>query len=164
MPAGKLYIASKAKRSFRPKRSYKKRGKSSIRAYRMASLALQRSHMPERKYKDVILGLTNIGTGIQFNQMTNLAEGTSSTSRIGLKVRWVNILWRFVTDVNTAVTSSSVRMILLLDKQPNGAQFADADFLETVANYQSPIKKGSGRRFNVLFDRTYTIQSDDKFS
>ncbi len=94
--------------------------------------------------------------------LLRIAEGNGESGRIGRKITIKSINWRFTIDVPEAdgvanpQNSDTVRVILYLDKQTNGAAAAITDILET-ASFQSFNNLSNSKRFRTLLDRTYTI-------
>jgi len=92
--------------------------------------------------------------------LLRIAQGTGESQRIGRKVTIRSINWRFnITLIGTtalASTSDSVRIILYLDKQTNGAAAAITDILESD-NFQSFNNLANKARFRTLMDRTYDM-------
>ncbi len=94
------------------------------------------------------------------DSINKIAQGTTESTRIGRKCTIRSINWRFaVTLPETNLGSSAVdtvRVILYLDKQANGATAAITDILET-ADYQSFNNLGNKSRFRTLMDRSFDL-------
>ncbi len=92
-----------------------------------------------------------------------IVQGTSESQRIGRKCTLRSINWRFNIRLpeGTAVTTTSdtVRVILYLDKQTNGATAAVTDILESD-DFQSFNNLSNKSRFRTLMDRTYDLNTD----
>ncbi len=89
-----------------------------------------------------------------------IAQGTTESTRLGRKITIKSINWRFQITLGTtataANTSDTVRVILYLDKQTNGAAAGVTDILETD-NFQSFNNLANKSRFRTLMDRTYDL-------
>ncbi len=101
-------------------------------------------------------------TGAVQNQMFTLAQGDTDTTRDGKKVIVTSLNARFIislpiTDVN-AQTADLVRIIIVHDKQANGALPAVLDILFT-ADIQSFKNLDNTHRFRTLLDKTISIAS-----
>ncbi len=117
----------------------------------------------EFKFHDVDLddGVIAAGGGIT-NSINLIAQGVTETTRVGRKCNIRQIGWRFLVDLpNTATignTADSVRVLMYLNKQANGATAAITDILES-ANYQSFNNLSNKNRFRTLMDRTYDLST-----
>ncbi len=91
-----------------------------------------------------------------------IAQGNTESQRIGRKVVIRRVNWRYEVRLPAAANQAdtpngdSVRVILYLDKQTNGATAAITDILET-ADYQSFYNLANSNRFRILMDRTSSI-------
>lgn len=62
--------------------------------------------------------------------------------------------------VNATTPRTSVRIMLVIDKQTNGAIYANTDLLEDVTvndNIVSPRNLDNKHRFQILYDRTHML-------
>ncbi len=93
-----------------------------------------------------------------------IAEGNGESNRIGRKITVKKINWRYdvrLSSTTTATsTSDTVRVVLYLDKQCNGATAVVATDAGIFANdnYQSFKNLANSGRFKILMDRTHAIQ------
>ncbi len=115
----------------------------------------------ELKFHDVDLDDAVISAaGTITNSINLIAQGVTETERIGRKCTLRNINWRFTIDLPAsgtfANTADTVRVLMYLDKQANGATAAVLDILET-ANFQSFNNLSNKSRFRTLMDRTYDL-------
>lgn len=101
---------------------------------------------------------TILGTGSQ----CLVPQGVTESTRIGRKMTIRSINWRYnltlATSTTTTADGDTVRLILYLDKQCNGATAAVTDILET-AEYQSFNNLSNKDRFTILADRHHTLNS-----
>lgn len=77
----------------------------------------------EKKYLDTIIGFVNVKDEEQFMILNGVVQGTDVSERIGTKITVVSIHLRYMVnwgDTDDAL-DSTVRVILLLDSQCNGA-------------------------------------------
>ncbi len=94
--------------------------------------------------------------------LVRIPEGNGESARIGRKLTIRSINWRFTVDVPETdgaanpANSDTIRLILYLDKQANGAAAAVTDILES-ASFQSFNNLANSKRFRTLMDRTYSI-------
>ncbi len=96
--------------------------------------------------------------------LLRIPEGNGESERIGRKVTIRKIAWRFTLKlpesdgVGNPLNSETVRIILYVDKQANGAAAATTDLV--VANdYQAFNQLANSKRFRTLMDRTYDLHS-----
>lgn len=93
--------------------------------------------------------------------LLRIGQGTSEIQRIGRKVTIRSINWRFSIELgletNTATPNTdTVRIILYLDKQCNGAAATVTGILES-ADFQSFNNLSNKSRFRTLMDRVYDL-------
>ena len=92
-----------------------------------------------------------------------ISQGTSQNQRIGNKVCLHAIRARGVFQLINNITNSSavVRVLLVRDKQCNGAQAVPADVLEVTAaattDYNAFLDMDNLDRFDIIKDKTYKI-------
>lgn len=115
---------------------------------------------PELKYKDTTASGTTITTTGTIVRLDNISDDASDTGRIGDKITARSIQMRLAITPNATAGSNFLRVILFLDKQPNGSTATTSLLLEAPTNYNSPLYLAYGKRFKVLFDRTYTVDTD----
>ncbi len=95
-----------------------------------------------------------------------IGQATTEKTRIGRKAVIKSIGWRarLTLIANASATTSlasTIRMLLVLDKQANGAAPAvtgDSGLLAS-ANYQAFNNLVNKGRYKVLFDKTYTLNA-----
>ncbi len=117
----------------------------------------------ELKFHDVDLDDATVAAGAIVTPSINLiAQGTTESQRIGRKCTIRSINWRFSLLLSpataSAATSDTLRIIMFLDKQCNGATAANTDVLES-ASYLSFNNLANKGRFRTLMDRVYNINS-----
>ncbi len=154
------YRASSRRRTYRPRHRFV-RGRDRTAGYYGRFTG---KGAIELKFHDVNLDDTAIATGgtIASDSINKIPQGVTEVTRIGRKCTIRQINWRF----NIAQTSQSdqtdppkgdvIRILLVLDKQCNGAAAAITDLLESD-DYQSFNNLANKSRFRVLMDRKYNI-------
>ncbi len=94
--------------------------------------------------------------------LLRIAEGNGESQRIGRKITVRQINWRFTImlpegdGLANPKNSTTIRVILYLDKQANGAAATVTDILETD-DWQSFNNLANSKRFRTLMDRTYDV-------
>ncbi len=117
----------------------------------------------ELKFHDVDLDDALISSSGTITASINLIpQGVTEVERIGRKAVIKQINWRYQLKLAeqdaqaTPVASDTIRIILYVDSQTNGATAAVTDVLET-ANYQSFNNLVNRGRFRILMDRTHAV-------
>ncbi len=117
----------------------------------------------ELKFHDVDLDdATVANTATVTDSVNKIAQGITETTRIGRKCTLRAIGWRWrlqlPNSAASAATSDTVRVIMYVDKQCNGAAAVAGDILESN-DFQSFNNLANKSRFRTLMDRTYTLNS-----
>ncbi len=123
--------------------------------------------MGEWKFHDIDINDASVaqnGTILE-DSCNTIAQGVTESQRIGRKCTIRSINWRFrvlltgQTDVNNlAAAADTVRVILYLDKQANGAAAGVTDILESD-DFQSFNNLANKSRFRTLMDRVYDLSA-----
>lgn len=105
-----------------------------------------------------------IGVGSVPTLMTNISVGTDYTSRLGRVIMVHSLqLKGYISPVSNGAYDvkggQSVRMLVFVDRQPNGLACAASDLLQapSPANTTSMINLNNRNRFLVLTDKLYKI-------
>ncbi len=94
--------------------------------------------------------------------LLRIPEGNGASARIGRKITVRQINWRFeiklaeADGVANPANDTTVRVLLYLDKQANGAAAAVTDIV-VASNFQSFNNLSNSKRFRTLMDRTYNL-------
>lgn len=115
---------------------------------------------PEVKIDDLAIGTIAVPTpitsaGVLFNAINQITQGTTNATRIGGQINIKSIAWKLDFDINSAATTTSIRFIVLWDRQPNtygasgGSALLVTDILAT-ANFTSFMNIVNTERFVVL--------------
>lgn len=125
--------------------------------------ALQRAPKPtrplalEKKFLDTsVLNNVDVTAGVIIN-LALVPQGQTDVTRIGNKITATSIACRGLTTQDTA-TNGTLRIIVFIDKQANGAAAAVTDILET-ANFASFRNLDNVDRFDILVDDYHTINA-----
>lgn len=115
----------------------------------------------ELKFHDVSPGDSpTVTAGIITTSLNLIAQGTTEKTRIGRKcvIKSINWHWNITLPPSTAAADAgdNVRVMLILDKQANGAVPVVLDILE-LEQYQEFRNLANSGRFQVLYDRTYPV-------
>lgn len=115
----------------------------------------------ELKFHDVVQSATLSVTGsIIAPTLTVIAQGTGESERIGRRIWIRSIDWRYELSKSTTTIPSNTaavgRVMLVLDRQANGAAPAVTDVLET-ATLKSFNNLSNKHRFRTIFDEFITV-------
>lgn len=100
--------------------------------------------------------------GTVTNSINLVAQGTTEVTRNGRKMTIKSINWRYTLFLpeqdaqGTPTSSDTVRIVMYVDKQANGATAAVTDILET-AGVHSFRNLANTNRFVVLCDKQHTL-------
>ncbi len=116
----------------------------------------------ELKFHDLDIDDATIAGGALIAQAScNLiAQGVTESQRVGRKcvIRSINYRFRFSLPATSTPgdTSDSVRIVIYLDKQANGATAATTQLFEND-DYQTFNNLANSSRFVTLMDRSYSL-------
>lgn len=110
----------------------------------------------EKKYSDINATITP-STTPNIILLNGLQIGDTSTTREGQTIKMWSVQWKIVGTINTAATTTNVRVIVFRDRQPNGAAPTAANLLQNGTGINSPLNISFGRRFLVYYDRQKTL-------
>lgn len=114
----------------------------------------------EDKYNDQTQSNQSVpNTGFVSSVLTVMARGTADNERIGNKVLGKDILIRGSVAINSASTvTQNVRLMLVCDKEYDGATAALTDVLQSVDPF-SPIEEHFTKRFTILRSYNFALSS-----
>jgi hypothetical protein len=119
----------------------------------------------EMKFHDVDVDDAAVATNgsiLNSGSVNLIAQGVTESTRVGRKavIRSINWRWNLKKAATTAGSnaSESIRLILYLDKQCNGAAAGVTDILESD-NYQSFNNLANKGRFKILMDKEITMNA-----
>lgn len=115
----------------------------------------------ELKYHDVDVDDATVDAGMNVqNALLTIPEGLGEEQRVGRRITLRKIAMRWdcllPTTVTAANTADILRLMIVHDKQCNGALPANTDVLETN-DYQSFNNLSNSMRFRTLYDETFEI-------
>ncbi len=87
-----------------------------------------------------------------------LSQGDGNANRDGNQIKITNIYFKYWIQASSAASASATRVMLVIDKQPNGALFTLAQLLKNVTvidAINSPLHEDFRRRFRILYDRRH---------
>ncbi len=116
----------------------------------------------EFKFFDATLTSVEVLSTPQLLQLTNILQGDGGSSRDGNQVKIVGNLLKYTCTMDSAATTSQLRVLLVLDKQTNGVIAAAGDVLEDVTVFDgiiSPYNLDNKYRFRILYDKVHLFQA-----
>ena len=112
------------------------------------------------EFKQHILSSSYTGAEAgDITQLTNIDQGDTDETRDGSSIKITSMLGRIALTKDSNVTTTIVRLIIVLDKQTNQAVYSATDLLQT-GQVLSSLNIDNGRRFKVLLDRLVTLTDD----
>lgn len=147
----------KIKRRFR-KKHYRR--PLAVKAMRLAKRVNRKVGSIEYKYLDNSLTATAFTNAGVIDQLTNVVEGLTNITRVAQKITIKRIMFRVNAFSNVAGTKFVCRVMLVQDRQTNGAIFATTDLLESVAAVDctiSQLNKNFFKRFKILYDKRKSL-------
>lgn len=119
--------------------------------------------LAEQKFLDTnVIDATLAANMVHFN-LCVIPQDNTESGRIGRKVTIKSIAFHGVLTLDAAVTSANtsnnIRMMLVQDKQTNGAEFAATDLLDTNAILSFNNLANSGR-FRILHSDWIDLNTD----
>ncbi len=120
----------------------------------------------ETKFKDTAVDDAAIATTgtVQLGVIT-IAEGTDDDQRVGRRIVLKKLQWRYTLTIIQTIdgnnTSDVVRMMVLLDKQCNGAIpiVSGASGILTADTFDSFMQLANSGRFEVLMNRYHNMNN-----
>lgn len=92
-----------------------------------------------------------------------IAQGDTANDREGSKVVLTSLQMKYSWKQNTNAVASRCRVMLVLDKQVNGATFSAGDLLQSTAlgtGIVSPLNLDGAFRFKILYNKVHTLSSE----
>lgn len=144
----------------------------------MVSRAIRAIGRPERKYIDTMNTLivptvtTVFVTGLHRFLMNASLQGVTSNvaaltgaQRLGnqILVRGWRARMSFQQDVEVSSVATSIRVMVVIDKQPNGISITSGNLFENTSTidtmFVSPYDHNLNRRHKILYDRSFVINN-----
>ena len=119
-----------------------------IRAYTLSTA--------ETKFSQISDTAMQPGNGGIIKLLNGLTQGVTDTTRTGSQVILKYAYLKFICTTNASATTDAARVIVFLDRQPNGGTPALTDLLNTGVPdaFISTYEQHNRMRFKILFDQT----------
>ncbi len=116
----------------------------------------------EFKFFDSQVTNTEILSTPQLFQLTNVVQGDGGSNRDGNQIKVVGNLLKYSVTMDASAVTSQLRVMLVLDKQTNGAIAIAADVLEDITVFDaivSPLNLDNKYRFRILYDKVHLFSN-----
>ncbi len=143
---------------------YKKYGMTTLNvANKALNIALKTKRLinVEYKFKDTQhtpgVGITQAGI---VQDLVTLAQGTTVSTREGDQVKFVSLYLNYFGDMSASATASTVRVVIVHDKQPNGATATNSQIFDDATVNDliiSPKNLGNKFRFKILYNKLHQM-------
>ena len=118
----------------------------------------------EQQFHDVVVDEASIPFNgvISAPSLVLIRQGFGESQRLGRQILVRSLAWRYrvqllpVSTVAALNPGATVRCILFMDRQANGAAAVVTDILETAV-YQAFVNKANQERFLVMYDETWHL-------
>ncbi len=160
-----VYKSRYKKRSYSKKPSYYTHG---MNALELASKSLVVAYgvkkllNVEYKFHDVQLTTSAITPTGTIVQLTNIPQGDTDISRDGAQVKLTSTVSKFFIASNSSAFQTNIRVMLVLDKQTNGAIYTMLDLLKDTDGNDiivSQLNLDNQYRFRVLYDKVISLSN-----
>jgi len=138
---------------------------------RAIALKALRSSDQEKKFVDFnfdVFEVVQVGSSNSIVSLNTIAEGSSNQQRIGRKALMLSLYLQLqvVVDAASTFVNTIVRMVVLWDKQPNGALPTWANVLNlpgtgnNAVEMLAPNNLSNSKRFDTLIDKRWNFHKD----
>ncbi len=103
---------------------------------------------------------TAVTTSAFINSLDVMAQGDTDATRSGNLIRVKSIQWEGFATIHASAANTSLRIMVILDKQSNGANHALADILNDATAGDAIVSSRNidgMHRFIVLYDRKFIL-------
>ncbi len=152
------------KKSYRKKKPYSSSLAKHSSARMSWELAKRAAHQvvklyvnTEKKFNDTAF-VTTVSSTASIFTIADLVQGLTAITRVGDQVRWVNMMYNMTIKMHASATETNLRLMLILDRQPNNAVATVAQVLET-SSVTGLREINTGKRFYVYHDKVFSMSS-----
>lgn len=114
----------------------------------------------EVKNHDVQQTQVTITNALIITQLSNIDRGDTTNLRDGAQCKMIGIDFNYRLEVHPTDPRTTVRIMLVLDKQTNQAIYVPGDLLQDITATDvliSPRNLNNKHRFSVLYDKTHML-------
>ncbi len=95
--------------------------------------------------------------------ISNILQGDGGSNRDGNQVKVIGMYINYLWVMHASAVTTQVRLMIIEDKQTNGAVFSAADILSDVTgidNIISPYNLNNKYRFRVIYDKVHMLNDN----
>ncbi len=121
----------------------------------------------EYKFIDTITTSLGVSTTPSIIQLSNISQGDTTITRDGSQLKVLSIQWSYFVAQNANAVQSTLRCMLIKDKQTNQAIFAAGDVLSNITTQNalnSPYNRDNRKRFTILYDKVHSFSDNGQKS
>lgn len=112
----------------------------------------------EHKYIDLAVSSVPVSTTMLFGLINGITQGTTGTNRVGAVIKMLKMQIRYQWQIPSGGDFTNLcRLMIILDKQANGAIPAAADILVNPTDPLSFINEDNTKRFKFLHDKLIDV-------
>lgn len=150
-----------------PRKTFRSNGKAKFVTKRHLTKVLNQTLETKYKNNSDISGTNTINFNGNFTQLSNPAQGTGDTSRIGDSITLKGLRIRGTLAMDPASTVNNVVRLMIVQYHPdNSAQAPQtSDLLQasgSAISVVSSFQHDESRKFRVLWNRTYALSLNEQ--
>ncbi len=119
---------------------------------------LRRFVNTEVHYSDLAIAAAGTSTTPTFTLLNGSQTGDGVSNRTGISIKLERCDLRFILTNNATAVTTFTRVMVIRDKQPNGAIFAIGDLLVATTPV-SPYSDFNQARFVVMYDEVFALST-----
>lgn len=123
-----------------------------------ALMIINRFLNTEIHYNDVLADTQASSSTASFILLNGILQGDTTLLRTGSSIKCDGIDLSFTLFIGLVAVASQERVMVVMDKQPNGAIFAIGSLLNATT-VRSPYVPEGQKRFSVLYDEAFALSS-----
>lgn len=147
----------KMTRRRRGKKPFKKFLTTAEQALRVAN-GVRKLLNVEFKLFDHVETSTAVGNSGTLVSLNNMAQGDNSNNRGGLSVRNKTLQFKYYCEQHASATNTFVRIVLLIDKNPNGSLVSVSDIF-SENRITGHLHNKHLQRFNILSEQLISLNA-----
>lgn len=104
-----------------------------------------------------------VGSSGTVANMSSMGQGDTNSTRTGMSVKCKSFYLRLTADIHASATVTHCRYLILIDHEvPDAGTTASVTDVLQTATIDSPLKIGNGKRFTVLRDKQFGLNTDGR--
>ncbi len=117
----------------------------------------------EYKFIDTI-SLQAISTTPLIIPLSNISQGDTTITRDGSQIKCLSIQFSYFWTLNASAAVTTMRVLLVKDKQTNQSLYAAGDLLSDITAsdaINSPYNRDNRKRFNIMYDKIISLSDSN---